>query len=551
MTGAATSWLEWVAAAAAVALALLAPGVVVRAAAPFVRALDTLARTPARAVAVFALLGGLGAFACAVLVQWPTARVHDESSYLLAADTFAAGRLCNPEPPCAVEFEAFHVLTRPVYASKYPSGQGLALALGQVLGGDPALGLWLMAALFAGALTWMLLGVLPARWALVGASVGLLKLATTTYWAQSYWGGALTAAGGALAFGALVRIWRGGSFGLGATLGIGVALMALTRPYEGLVACIPLAAALAVWSVRRWRAEEFKAVVRVAVGAALPLAACAVWMALLNQAVTGDPLRMPYFLHDEQYAVAPPFLWQAAKPAPPFATKEIEEFWTGFAFDLWAVQQQWSGFFSNALLKLRTWWLFYIGAALAPACFALPFVVRRGWLAFGALVVACVTAGVFAVAYDLAHYISPAAPWIVALCAAALRALAVWPPLRRERRGQALVLAVLAVLAAECVARGLRRARPADAFELQRARLEQQLEKGSRKALVIVRYGAKHRVHDDWVYNRADLSSARVVWARDHGAEAHARLRECFPDRAGYLLSVEPSSAPQLKALWP
>jgi hypothetical protein len=544
-------WTEWAATGAALVVALLVPAWVVRGAAPLVRAFDELARKPMRAVALFAVLGGVGAFACGALVQWPTARVHDECSYLLAADTFAAGRLCNPEPPCAVELEAFHVITSPVYASKYPSGQGLALALGQVLGGDPACGLWLMAALFAGAVTWMLLALLPGRWALVGACIALLKLATTTYWAQSFWGGSLTAAGGALAFGALVRIWRRGSVALGVTLGLGIALMALSRPYEGAVACVPLAGALAVWSFERVKAKEFVALLRVSLGAALPLVLCGVWMTLLNRAVTGDPLRMPYFLHDEQYAVAPPFLWQAARAAPTFATREIEEFWTGFAYDLWAVQQEWSGFFAQALAKLRTWWLFFVGAALAPAVLALPLVLRRGWLAYGLSVLACVTAGVFAVAYDLAHYIAPAAPWIVVLCAAGLRGLAAWRPLRTERRGQALVVAVLGLLLAECVARGVKRARPDDAFELQRARLERQLEQGSRKALVIVRYGAGHRVHDDWVYNRADIPAARVVWARDHGDEAHARLRACYPDRAGYLLNVEPSSAPRLTVLWP
>src|SRR5205807_1770258 len=129
-----------------------------------------LARFASRsyAVTIIVLLVFVFSLALTIFYRLPQPRIHDEFSYLLQSDTFARGRLTNPTPPPLRYFETSHVLQQPTYASKYQPGQGLFLALGQVIW-QPILGVLFSTALAVAALFWMLRGIFPTGWALAGA----------------------------------------------------------------------------------------------------------------------------------------------------------------------------------------------------------------------------------------------------------------------------------------------------------------------------------------------------------------------------------------------
>ncbi|MCU0875823.1 MAG: hypothetical protein MUE50_26105, partial [Pirellulaceae bacterium] len=198
------------------------------------KALRAVARRGRLAGAAVAALAVAACLGLTLGIGVPVPSSHDEFAYLLGSDTFAHGRLTNPTHPLWEHFQSFHIIHQPTYQMKYPPAQSLALAVGQICG-HPILGVWLSLAAACGAVWWMLRAWLPPRWALLGGLLPLLNVRLLAWWGESYWGGALAMAGGALLLGAARRIPQSCSIRNSLWLTLGLALLANTRPWEGLL----------------------------------------------------------------------------------------------------------------------------------------------------------------------------------------------------------------------------------------------------------------------------------------------------------------------------
>jgi hypothetical protein len=74
---------------------------------------------------------------------------------------------------------------------------------------------------------------------------------------------------------------------------------------------------------------------------------------------------------------------------------------------------------------------------------------------------------------------------------------------------------------------------------LDRARILGELGRLPGQHLVVVRYDSNHNPDHEWVYNEADIDSAKVVWAREMDEGRNRELTRYFQDRNVWLLEPD------------
>ncbi len=473
----------------------------------------------------------------------PQPYVHDEFSYIFGGETLASGRLTTPTHPMWRFFETYHINMQPTYASKFQPGQAAFLAMGIVLFGHPWYGVLISTALMCGSICWMLQGWMPPKYALLGGLFAFLQFGVLHYWMDSYWGGSVAGIGGALVFGALPRLARDGRVSAAFAAAIGTAILANSRPFEGLVAVLLSCAAFLVWTRRR-TAVWLRPAPILACGVVLLITAGA--MAYYNFRVTGSALTLSYTVNNRRYLVAPVF-W-VLPPYPPtnrqYRDPSMQRFREGWESVTYSHVRH------NPAIIVHHFYDAISGLIGSGAGIVLLFLsvcaiplagIARMRLALGVLVLFMCAIAVNR--FTQAHYLAPVVGVFFVIAMTGLQLLRS-VRLQDRKIGRALAASIVGLafvlFALNTASWVVNHAGSVDTSPTGfRVQVAAKLGATPGNHLVLVHYSPTHDPFQEVVYNSPDIDAQKIVWAFDFGPEADRPLLNYYRDRKVWLVQPD------------
>ena len=465
----------------------------------------------------------------------PTPDVYDEFSHLLLADTLLHARLANPPHPMHQFFETFFILQQPTYSSIYPLGLGIEFALGRLLSGSPWTGVLIVAGALCASCYWMLRGWVSPPWALLGGLLAVMEFGPLCQWTNSYWGGSLAATAGCLVFGALPRLRLHGRPRDAVVLGLGFGVHMITRQFETVFLLLAVVIYLA-------RSPQVLKVWRFALLAVLPFV---VLILLQNKAVTQSWTTLPEQLSQYQYGVPTSLTIEAsATPHVPLTPQQETDYRAQM------LTHGPSETLMKFLLRLEyrvRYYRFFLLPPLYLALIGFLFALREKPLRWVAVTLAVFALGTNLFPYLLVHYLAAVTCLFILAGVAGLRQIS------RLNTEIAFVLIVLCVgqfmfwytlhLFETPSVYSLLDYETWDAINhrnpQRRIEVQRQIDAIEGPLLVFVRYSPRHIYQEEWVWNEADIDSARVVYARDLGADEDQKLIAYYPQRKVLLLEPD------------
>jgi hypothetical protein len=435
-------------------------------------------------------------------------------------------------------FETLFVLQQPSYSSIYPLGPGLALAFGQLVFRLPWAGIAIATGAFTALCYWMLRAWTKPGWALLGGVLAVIQFGPLNHWMNTYWGGSLAAAAGCLVFGAMPRLmerWRTRDALL---LGAGLAIHAMTRPFETIF--LGASVVLFFWPVMRERNLW-----RVVATAALVVLPALGLITLHDKRVTGSWTTLPYAMCRYEYGVPSTFTFQANPIPHNTLTREQQISYDVQSFVHGSGTETVGSFLDRLVQRVRFYKFFF----LTPLYLALPaffWTLRDSRVRYVGIVLLIFFVGTNVYAYFYAHYIAAATCLFVLVTVVSLERLSRFSP--------GAVRVILFLCGAHFVfwygmqLAGNEYLEQYESWDevnhgdpVGRIAVNRELAQAPGKQLVFVRYWPKHTL-TEWVYNGAEIDRQTVVFARDLGAEEDEVLKRYYPDRTAWLL--EPDASP-------
>ena len=516
-------------------------------------------------IASFGVIGFLLPMIYAFIFGFPVPHVHDELSYLLAADTFAHGRLTNSTPQFWEHFESPHILLTPSYMSKYPPMQGLFLAAGQFIFGQPIFGVWLSCGVFASALFWMLTAWTRFRWAIIGTLMMILLIGINSYWAQSYWGGMAAASGGALFFGGFRRLFKKLSFKTTLLMVLGGVVLINSRPFEGFITILPALAVLFVWILRDQKNSASEKLLQVVLPGVLLASIALSGMFYYNFRVTGSLFDLPYSEHTKQYYPNPLFIFQSRDETAIKGHPRLRDFYESYNAP--------DASYLNALYALLELIFLIPFFLFSPPLMiflyaATPLLIMRSkWLMF--IIATILFTFVWmslAIWFENYHYSASLTCCFFLLIVEGFRQFTIWGKKVEKgfNKSMASFLFIIIVFASfiysqvlppefytppteDSIAKSeitldktIKLAIPERVTFLKPV-IEKYVEQLPNKYIAIVSYDKTYSTLFEIVYNEADIENSKLIWAYDLGAEKNKALLNYYSDRKILMIKVSGS----------
>lgn len=491
----------------------------------------------------------------ALVLGMPKPFVHDEFSYLFMADTFALGRVVNPEHPLAQFFQTFHIIQHHgIYVSKYFPGLGLQLLAGKLLG-HPIIGVWLTVGLFGASLLFFLRQFFSSRVALMVSVICSMQFMVLSYFGYSFWGGSLLALAGIWALGGAILAAARRQLRYAWISAAGMLICMLTRPFESFFCLLPLAGWQLYSLLRRSRISGWHWNWRLLAPMVSGVCLGFLLLGIYNQRITGSWTTLPYSIYDrfyQPYGVL--FLGEhAAKQADDSFFQSLPE----------PFHQMRDGYIVERRQRTEHFFRVKFEAACEIISFLFPVVIAWMFIASFAseahwknrLWQLCVLTIAMRLAPLLlswsstnAHY---SAVWIfpvAVLCAFGLQWL-FSASLTKPFVKAAVIVSILWLAGVYALSFDSNMNfswkyltsyydQSTDGRLNARWAVKKYLDGAPQRDLVFVRYGRGHNFLWEWVYNSPQIDAQKIVWAHDLGEKQDLRLIAYYPDRVVWRVTV-------------
>jgi hypothetical protein len=285
--------------------------------------------------------------------------------------------------------------------------------------------------------------------------------------------------------------------------------------------------------------------------AGVVLSLCLSWILFYNHAVTGSPFKLPYAVHEQQYAVASPFLFfESPRPVPHYFHNAIKVVWADYDLGLYRTQRaNLPAYYmesAHGILKI------FAGEGLLLILLPLGVfaALRRRRFRPALLFALFAIAGLAIVKAILPHYAAPVTGLFFLFYALSLRQLDRWAvglPV-----SSMLLVATLAAYAAQvsmvlAAPRMANYSGQAQMEAAERQKIARRLHLFGGAHLVMVQYETQKSPLYDYVYNGANIDASPIVWARHMSVDENKELLRYFGPRRIWLLRVPEAGPPELR----